>query len=260
MAIAGLLVLTATLFDATGPDQGLKPVTFETESRSLKLWLPESYEPARLVARKYERKPTVTNPEAITLRVTLLPTKLPETPAPPHEADVMKLSPLLTDLKVTGSLAPWRGRPVAVARYEGFVQGKVGVYGRMVWLPLDPGTVVLDLYAEPAWMAAMDQDWNSILANIEGSIAERTLRERAPRRWLAAKITVTLGILVTLAGVVIILARMNDALGGAVVYLGLLLPVIPVGYAFLHRRECWRGLLAVGSGLAIVGVALLLEG
>ena len=223
------------------------------------MWLPAAYEPDSRISRKYVRKPTVTSPEVVTLRMTLEPVKLSEPPSVPLEPDLMKVDPSLVNLKFTATIGSWRGKPVASARYEGYVQGEFGVYGRMAWLPLEPGTVVINLYAEPTWSATMNQDWDVILANIEGPISEFTLRERAPNRWLAGKILSTLGCLVALAGLVFILARMNEAIGGAVVYAGLLLPVIPIGYAFLNLHNCWRGLLIFLVGGGLIGTAILVE-
>ena len=255
LALAGALLGQS----ATPPRIGLRPYQFPQTAKDLRLWLPAAYEPDPKVYGMYVRKPTVTSPDVVTLRMNIQPVKLSETPTVPLVPDVMKVDPSLVNLKFTGTVGSWRGKPVASARYEGFIQGEVGVYGRMAWLPLEPGTVVINLYAEPAWAATMNQDWDLILANIEGPISELTLRERAPNRWLAGKILSTLGCLVVVAGLVYILARMNEAIGGAVVYVGLLLPVIPVGYAFLHLHNCWRGLLIFLVGGGLIGAAILVE-
>jgi len=261
MRVSLFLALTGALLGQSPapPRIGLRSYEFPHPANKLRLWLPAAYEPDSKVSRKYERKPTVTDPDVVTLRMSLHPVKLAETPAVPLEPDLMMVDPSLVNLKFTGTVGVWRGKPVASARYEGYVQGGLGVYGRMAWLPLEQGTVVINLYSEPSWTATMNQDWDVILANIEGPISELTLRERAPNRWLAGKVLSTLGCLAALAGFVIILARMNEAIGGAVVYAGLLLPVIPVGYAFLHLHDCRRGLLILFSGGALVGVAILVE-
>lgn len=261
MRISIFLALTSALLgqSAAPPRTGLRSFEFPHPAKSLRLWLPAAYEPDPKVSLKFERKPTVTSPDVVTLRMAFQPVKLADNPMVPLEPDLMKVDPSLVNLKFTATVGSWRGKPVASARYEGFVQGQLGVYGRMAWLPLEPGTVVINLYAEPNWSATMNQDWDVILANIEGSISELTLRERAPNRWLAGKVLWTLGGLITLAGLVLILARMNEAIGGAVVYVGLLLPVIPVGYAFLHLHDCWRGLLIFLVGGGMIGTAILVE-
>ncbi|HLY07861.1 MAG TPA: hypothetical protein VKW04_01025 [Planctomycetota bacterium] len=261
MRLPFLLAVSAALLgqSASGSRNGLQSYDFPAPTRDLKIWLPDAYEADKFISRKFTRKPSVSSPDVVTLRLDFQPRKQPEPPPVPLEPDLMKVDPLLVDLKFTGAVARWRGRPVATARYEGFVQGKVGVYGRMAWLPLEPGTVVVNLYAEPAWASTMNQDWDVILANIEGQLSELTLRERAPNRWLAAKIVSVLGCLVALAGLIMILARMSEAMGGAVVSLGLVLPVIPIGYGFLHLQKCWRGLLVFFSGAGVFGVSLLME-
>jgi len=255
LTLAGILLGQS----ATPPRTGLRSFEFPYPAKDLRLWLPTAYEPDPRISLKYARKPTVTSPEVVTLRMIVQPVKLPEPPAVPLEPDLMMVDASLVNLKFTASVGSWRGKPVASARYEGFLQGEVGVFGRMVWLPLEPGTVVINVYAEPPWAATMNQDWDVILANIEGPISELSLRERAPNRWLAGKILSTLGCLVALAGLVIILARMNEVIGGAVVYVGLLMPVIPVGYAFLHLHNCWRGLLLFLLGGGMIGTAILVE-
>jgi len=239
--------------------KGLKPFTFKYPAQDLKLWLPEPYEVELRVLQRYSRKPTIAIPDVVTLRLELRDKKAPLEPVPPTQADLMQVNTHLTTLKFTSGVETWRGRQVAVARYEGFLDGTIGVFGRMIWLPLQPGTVVLDLWAEPSWVPTMNQDWDLILANIEGPIAEITLRERSPGRWLTAKIVAVLGCLLALAGVIMILARMNEALGGAVVLAGLVFPAIPLGYALFHLHDCRRGLLLFLSGAAVFGGSLLLE-
>ncbi|HVR86681.1 MAG TPA: hypothetical protein VMU54_20320 [Planctomycetota bacterium] len=261
MRVAALLTLIMGLLgqSAAAPRDLLKRFAFEYPAQNLKLWLPPAYEPDARLARKYARKPTVSDPELVTLRVEYQSQKPPINPVVPLEADLLKVDPTLVNLRFTATVGIWRGKPVASARYQGFVQGEIGVYGRMVWLPLEPGTVVLNLFAEPTWESTMNQDWNIILANIEGPISEYSLRERAPRRWLAAKVLATLGCLVAFAGLVAILVRMSVAIGGAAVTVGVFIPVVPVGYAFLHLNECWRGLLAFFVGGGLLGVSVLLE-
>jgi hypothetical protein len=255
------LTLATTLLgqSAATPRSLLRRFEFGHPAQTLKLWLPPAYEPDAKLARKYSRKPTVSSPEVVTVRIDYQTTKQPEAPQVPLEPDLLKIDPTLVNLKFTATVGSWRGKPVASARYQGFVGGEIGVYGRMVWLPLEPGTVIVNIYAEPMWEATMNQDWDVMLANIEGSITEFSLRERAPGRWLASKILVTLGCLLALAGLVILLYRMNEAIGGAVVYVGLLLPVIPVGYAFLHLHNCWRGLLVFLVGAALFCLSIGLE-
>lgn len=256
MRLLGVLVLVLS----TDAVQGLKPADLRKEAPAgFKLPLPEAYEPHPLIARRFDRKPSIASPDIVTLRLDFRKTKLPLTPTAPAEADLMTADPTLTNLKFKGSVATWRGRPVPSATFEGFVGGRTGVFGRMIWLPLEPGTVVLELYSEPSWVSVMNQDWDAILANLEGPIAAFTLRERAPGRWLAAKVLTGLAVLFWLAGLIMILARMTDAIGGVVVYLGLLIPVIPLGYALLHFHECRRGLFAVLVGFLPFAVALLLE-
>lgn len=256
MRLLGALLLALS----TETPQDLKPANLRKEAPvGFKLLLPEAYEPHPLISRRFERKPSIANPDIVTLRLEFRETKLPLTPVAPVEADLMRIDPALTNLKFKGSVETWRGRPVPSASFEGFIQGKTGVFGRMVWLPLEPGTVVLELYCEPSWVSAMRQDWDAILANLQGPIAELTLRERAPGRWLAAKILTGVAVLFWLAGLIMILARMTDAIGGGMVYVGLLLPVVPLGYALLHFHECRRGLLAVLVGILPFAVSLLLE-
>ncbi|HEV3026659.1 MAG TPA: hypothetical protein VG457_03760 [Planctomycetota bacterium] len=261
MRVAALLTLmTALLGQSAAPPRNLlKRYEFEYPAQNLKLWLPPAYEPDARLARKYTRKPTVSDPEIVTLRLEYQSQKPPMNPAVPLESDLLKVDPTLVNLRFTATVGMWRGKPVASARYQGFVQGEIGVYGRMVWLPLEPGTVVLNLFSEPTWEPTMNQDWNIVLANIEGPISEFSLRERAPRRWLAAKILATLGGLVAFAGLVVILYRMSVTIGGAAVTVGLFLPVVPVGYAFLHLNDCWRGLMAFFVGGGLIGVSVLLE-
>jgi len=261
MRIAVLVALAGALLGQAPapPRAGLKSYQFSHPAKDLRLWLPTAYAPDSKVSRKYARKPTVTSPEVVTLRIDIKPEPLPDPPTVPLEPDLMKVDPSLVNLKFTGTVGTWRGKPVAAARYEGYVQGELGVYGRMAWLPLEPGTVVINLYSEPVWSTTMDQDWDLILANIEGPIFEHPLRERAPNRWLAGKILTTLGCLVALAGIILILARMSESIGGAVVYVGLLIPAIPIGYAFFHLHQCWRGLLVFLVGVGLTGTAILVE-
>jgi hypothetical protein len=255
-----LLAVAALLGQASSPyPNGLKPVALSASGQKLRLWLPGAYEEDKLVSHKFARVPTTATPDVVTLRVGAATTKRPEPPPLPVEADLLMAEPTLGNLKFTGAVETWRGRPISTVRYEGFLQGRIGVYGRMAWLPLEPGTVMIHLYAEPSWAGTMNQDWEVILANIEGPMSELTLRERAPNRWLAAKIVAGIGILVALVGIIMILARMNEAVGGAVVYLGLLLPIVPIGYGVLHLQECKRGLLVFLGGAAVFGLSLFLE-
>ena len=60
-------------------------------------------------------------------------------------------------------------------------------------------------------------------------------------------------------GVILLVARMNDAIGGSITYLGLLLPIVPVGYALFHLHECWRRLCFVLAGTSLIGLSILLE-
>lgn len=255
-----LLAAAALLGQADPGHRGLKSFTFPAPAQELKLWLPEGYQADLTVSRRYARIPTIPNPEVVTLRLAYSTTKRPEPPPVPVDADLMLAEPGLGpgSFKFTGSVEPWRGRPISVVRYEGFLQGKIGVYGRMAWLPLEPGTVMVHLYSEPTWAATMNQDWEILLGNIEAPMSALTLRERAPGRWLASTILGGLGSLVALVGIVMILARMNEAIGGSIVYLGLLLPPVPVGYAVLHLPECRRGLGVFLAGAALVGGALVL--
>jgi hypothetical protein len=261
MRVAALLTLATALLgqSAATPRNLLKRFEFGYPAQNLKLWLPPAYEADAKVARRYTRQPSLSSPEVVTVRLEYQSLKQPEVPRVPLESDLMKVDPTMVNLRFTGTVGSWRGRPVASARYEGFIRGEIGVYGRMVWLPLEPGTVIVNLFSEPVWNATMNQDWDVILANIDGPVSEYSLRERAPGRWLAAKILFALGCLVAFLGLVIILSRMNEAIGGAVVYIGLLIPVIQVGYAFLHLHKCWRGLLVLFVGGGLVGVAILLE-
>jgi hypothetical protein len=255
MGLRLLLVLLAAAALQTGvTQQPLRPPLDE-----VKLFLPNGYEADRLISHKYSRIATTTNPDVVVLRMEYYPVKMPLAAVPPTEGDLMKMESALNNIKLTAGLGTWRGRQVPMARYEGFIQGNIGVYGRMVWLPLEPGTIVLHLYSEPPWAAMMNHDWDVILANIDGKIAEPTLRERAPGRWLASLTLTWAGGIVFFVGIIMIIARMNESVGGAVVYLGLFLPVVPLGYAFLHLVECWRALLVCASGLALFGVSFILE-
>jgi hypothetical protein len=222
----------------------------------LRLWLPDDYEVDKRVAHRFVRRPEPGVPNSVEVRLDLRNEKQAEPPAAPQLADLMKADPTLTEVKFTTAAEPWRGRPIAVARYEAFVQKKGWVFGRMAWLPMEPGTVVLNLNAVAALNTMMTQDWDSILATIEGPMTTLTFRERAPGRWKAMMIVGSAGILLMGIGVVMILARMTEALGGGVVSLGLLVPVVPVGYGILHFQECWRGLLVIAVGAGTLGVAL----
>jgi hypothetical protein len=212
-----------------------------------------------LVSHRYERKRTATAPDVVALRVTTVAAKQPEPPPLPVEADLLKADPTLKNLKFTSAVIEWRGRPVATARYEGFERGTLGVYGRMAWLPLEPGTVVLNFYAEPVWATTMDQDWDLVLSALEGPMTALTLRERDPGRWLAAKIVAGLGGLVALAGILMILARMTGEVEGPIVHLGLVLPVVPLGFALWRFTEFWKPLLVFFIGAALFCGSLLLE-
>ncbi len=257
MRIAALVAAAALLGQAAPePRAGLRSYTFQPPALTLKLWLPSAYEPDARVSRKYARVRTPTSPEIVTLRLDYSGLKRPEPPTPPAEADLMKVDPTLGYIKLKPEVTTWRGRPVSMARYEGFVEGNVGVYGRMAWLPMEPGTVVLDLYAEPTWEAAMNRDWEQILAAIEGPETSLTLRERDPSRWTTSMILGGLGILVGLVGILMILAHMNEAIGAGIVMLGLILPVVPLGYALVRLPECWRGLAVLLGGAVIFGASL----
>ncbi len=252
-----MLVLLLAALQSGGPlvSQPLKAPLDE-----LKLQLPAGYEPDKNISRKWTRAATTASPDVVFLRLEYYPVKMPLTATPPTEADLMKVESSLGNITFTGGVSTWQGRPVPAARYEGFLQGKTGVYGRMAWLPLQPGTVVLHLYSEPAWSATMNRDWDLILANLRGPIAELTLRERAPGRWLAAKITIVGGSFLFLVGIITILYRMNEAVGGAIVYLGLLIPLIPMGWSLFHLREYWRRLLISACGLTLLLLGIALDG
>lgn len=257
MKIAAFVAAAAFLGQAASESRaGLRSYTFVPPAQNLKLWLPSAYEADLRAPRKYSRVRTPASPEVVTLRLDYLGVKRPEPPPLPTEADLMKVDPSLTYIKLKPEVTTWRGRPVSMARYEGFVEGNVGVYGRMAWLPLEPGTVLLDLYAEPTWEAAMSRDWEQILAAIEGPETALTLRERDPSRWMISMILGGLGILVGLVGIVMILARMNEAIGAGIVMLGLILPVVPLGYAIVRLPECWKGLVVFLGGAAIFGASL----
>jgi hypothetical protein len=127
----------------------------------------------------------------------------------------------------------------------------------MAWLPLEPGTVMLHVYAEPTWEATMDRDWDRILAAIDAPETELTLRERAPVRWMTSLILGGLGCVTALVGLIMILARMNEVIGGAIVAIGLILPLLPLGYALFRLPEYWRGLVVFAGGAALVGASFL---
>ncbi len=254
-----MILLLALLVATQGSPSDLTVQTFKDQGQDLKLWLPRSYEKDSKISLKFNRKANAETSDVVMLRMALLDQKLPLVPVAPTEADLLKVDPSLTYVKFKGSVGTWKGRPVPTGRYEGFLPGNIGVYGRVVWLPLQPGTVVLDLYAEPAWVGGMERDWDLILGNISGSIAELSLREKAPKRWLTAKILAVLGCLISLTGIVMLIARMNDSFSGPVVYLGLFMPVVPLGYGLLHLHSCWRGLAVVLSGVGVLGLSLLLE-
>jgi hypothetical protein len=258
MRIAVLVATTAFLGQAAPETRdGLRSYSFTPPAHELKLWLPLAYNPDDHIARMYVRDRTTGVPEGVTLRLDYSTTKRPEPPPLPGQADLQKVDGTLTDIIFTPSVSTWRGRPVSMARYVAFVHGKVGVYGRVAWLPLEPGTVVLDLYAEPALEATMDRDWQQILASIQSPETALTLRERAPRRWMTSMILGGLGCLVGLIGIIMILARMNEAIGGGIVFMGLVLPVVPLGYALFRLPECWRGLVVFLVGAATFGASLL---
>lgn len=252
-----MLAAAALLAQAAPPPRsGLQP---HSMSKELRLWLPEAYVEDPLVSHRFERKPTATAADFVVLSLTTVSAKQPEPPPLPVEADLLKADPTLKNLKFTPAVIEWRGRPVATARYEGFEKGNLGVYGRMAWLPLEPGTVVLNIYAEPVWAPTMDQDWDLVLSTLEGPMSALTLRERAPGRWLAAKIVAVLGGLIALAGIIMILAKMNGEVEGPIVHLGLVLPLVPLGYALWRFTECWLPLLVFCAGAGIFGVSLLIE-
>jgi hypothetical protein len=242
---------------APPPDLARQAVPAPGEN--LTLWLPKLYEADPKISLKFDRKPTAVTNEAVSLRLALLKQKLPRVPSPPAEVDLLKIDPSLTYVKFTGSVTTWKGRTVPTGRYEGFVQGKIGVYGRVIWLPLEPGTVVLDLYAEPPWVDTLNRDWDAILGNISGPVMELTVRETAPNRWLAAKILAGFGGLVAFVGLLMIAVRMNEAIGGSVTFLALLVPIVPLGYAVLNLGTCKRGLGVALGGLGLFGLSLLLE-
>jgi hypothetical protein len=260
MRLLPALLLAAFLGDAPqNSPQDLVLMPLPDMGKNLKLWLPRAYAKDPLIGLKFSRYATTRSNETLHLRMALLEQKLPVVPLPPTEADLLKVDPSLTYVKFTGSVENWRGRPVPTGRYEGFVPENIGVYGRVVWLPLEPGTVVLDLYGEPPWVDAMNRDWDLILENLSGPVVEHTLKERAPKRWLTAVILGSVGIFLTVVGVLMIVVRMNEALGGSLTFLGLFLPIVPVGYGLLHLDTCWRGLSVVLGGLGILGLALLLS-
>jgi hypothetical protein len=103
----------------------------------------------------------------------------------------------------------------------------------------------------------MNRDCDAVLDALSGPIVELTLREKAPNRWLATQLLRGLGILVGLAGVIMLIARMNEEMGSSLTYLGLFIPIVPVGYGVMHLDQCWRGLALVLSGLGLFGLSLL---
>src|SRR5258708_6239769 len=127
MRIAIFLALAGALLgqSAAPPRTGLRSHEFPHPAKDLRLWLPAAYEPDQKVSLKYVRKPTPPPPDVVTLRMTLQPIKLADTPTAPLEPDLMKVDPSLVNLKFTASVGSWRGKPVASARYEGFVQGEL---------------------------------------------------------------------------------------------------------------------------------------
>jgi hypothetical protein len=252
-----LLLLTILLTTQESPSDLLLQ-TFKGPGENLKLVLPRSYEKDSKISLMFTRNANHETNDVVSLRMAFLNQKLPLVPVAPTEADLLKVDPSLTYVKFTGSVGTWQGRPVPMGRYEGFVQGKIGVYGRVVWLPLEPGIVVLDLYAEPAWMGGMNHDWDIILGNLSGPIVELTLREKAPRRWLTARILGGFGIVVASVGILMLIARMNESIGGSLTFAGLILPVIPLGYALFHLHECRKGIVVALTGLGILGLSLLL--
>jgi len=255
--LALLLAATQGAETPTAPPDLIQQV-LPAPGQNLKLWIPLDYKKDPFVSLKFDRKRTAASNEAVTLRMALLEQKLTEHPAPPGEADLLRVDPSLTYVNFTGSVTTWKGREVPTGRYEGFVQGKLGVYGRVLWLPLEPGTVVLDLYAEPAWMDALNRDWDAIVGNLSGPVVERTLRERAPSRWLATTLLAGTGVLLAVVGIVLLIGRMNEEVGGSLTYLGLFVPIVPIGYGVMHLNQCWKGLALVFSGLGLFGLSLLL--
>jgi hypothetical protein len=252
-----LLALLLAMTQAPPPDLTRQPLPAPGEH--LALWLPKLYEADPKISLKFDRKSTRVTNETVSLRMALQKQKLSKNPSPPVESDLLKIDPSLTYVKFTGSVATWKGRAVPAGRYEGFVQGKIGVYGRVIWLPLEPGTVAIDLYAEPAWMDGLNRDWDLILDNLSGPVTELTLRETAPNRWMAAKILAGFGGLVAFVGLLMIAVRMNEAIGGSVTFLALLVPIVPLGYAVLNLSTCKRRLGVALGGLGLFGLSLLLE-
>jgi len=255
------LLLTLLLTAAQGaepPGSDLMQQVLPAPGQNLVLWLPRDYRKDPLTSWKFNRKPSAISNDVVTLRMALLERKLPQVPVPPELADLLKIDPSLTDVKFTGSVTTWKGHAVPTGSYEGFVQGKVGVYGRVVWLPLEPGTVALDFYSEPPSADAMNRDCDAILGALDGPIVEWTFRERAPQRWLATQLVRGLGILIGMVGVIMLIGRMNEEIGSSLSFLGLLIPIVPFIYGLLHFYPCRKGLAVVLAGLGLIGLSFLL--
>lgn len=258
LAALAAALLAAAPQDRTPPPEGnVVRQVLSPPGQNLSVWLPRDYKSDEKVALKFDRKPTATSNEAVSLRIALTDRKIPAQPAVPTEADLLKVDPSLSFVKFNGSIGTWNGRAVPTGRYEAFVPGNKGVYGRIIWLPLEPGTVALSLYAEPVWMDALNRDYDVILGGLSGPIVEQSLRERAPNRWLVSVILLWLGGLVAVIGIFMLIARMNDAFDNSLTYLGLFLPIVPIGFGVLNLPQCWKGLLVTVVGSGMIGLSFL---
>lgn len=94
---------------------------------------------------------------------------------------------------------------------------------------------------------------------MSGPIVEQTPREQTHRRWLTAKLQAAPGCLRIVIGIILPFPSMNEPIGGPVIWLGLLLPVVPVEFALLHLAHRRRRLMAGLSGRAILGLSMALE-
>jgi hypothetical protein len=168
------------------PPEGLRPEVPACAPKVV-IWMPRSFEAQPKMRDVYIRKPNERSADHVALQVTAANTLPAAVPGAPLREDLVAKTPTLEVTRFEGTVAAWKGRPVSMALYEGRFRGQ-NVFGRMAWLPLDPGTVILNVWGEAISETAINQDWETILAGVSGPGREIPLRERAPGRWWLAKI------------------------------------------------------------------------
>lgn len=191
------------------------------------------------------------------LAVEFVVRKTPLPAAPPAEADLRALASLQPGALFTALKERWQDLEVRVFDYSGtrvFKGVEQKVAGRLALLPLEPGTVVVNSYADPFAERVLRAEWTKYISTVRGKI-HKVSTPRSLRKGLTT-LVVILGFLVYGVGFVMMLRQMFADEAALLAYLSFVAPIIPPLYGAAHYERDRKTLLILlgGIGLAMLGI------